>query len=112
VRRFHDIGKSGWNYLFFAIPELVFFGYLIQYILISIKDLIDAGINPFNISDNTDTIGKIVANNIIANDALGSFVIPLIVLLVSIVLWLVWMTKDSQPGENKWGPNPKEVQQS
>ena len=109
VRRFHDIGKSGWNYLFFAIPELVFFGYIIHFIFISFKDMVDAGINPSNVSNNTATISKIVANNIIANGAIGSFVIPFIVLLVSIVLWLVWMTKDSEPGENKWGPNPKEV---
>ena len=26
-------------------------------------------------------------------------------------IWLLVLTlKDSQPGENKWGPNPKEVQ--
>jgi uncharacterized membrane protein YhaH (DUF805 family) len=52
---------------------------------------------------------KIIVNNIIANGDLGSLVMLLIILLVFIILWLVWMTRDSQPGENKWGPNPKEV---
>ena len=27
-------------------------------------------------------------------------------------IWLLVLTlKDSQPGENKWGPNPKEIQE-
>ena len=48
-RRIHDIGKSGWNFLFALIP---FIGYLII---------------------------------------------------------LYWSVLDSQPGENKYGPNPKGV---
>jgi len=48
VRRFHDIGKSGWNYLIGLIP------------------------------------------------------------LAGVIILLVWFCKDSQPGENKWGANPKE----
>ena len=48
VRRFHDIGKSGWNYF--------------------------VGLIPF----------------------------------VGVVILLVWFSKDSQTGENKWGANPKE----
>ena len=27
------------------------------------------------------------------------------------IVFLVWMFTDSQPGENKWGPNPKEPTQ-
>ena len=112
VRRFHDIGKSGWNYLFFVIPLLVFTGYLTYYIVISVNDLIDAGIDSFSIPNSgkvpISAFAKIIVNNIIANDDLGSLVMLLIILLVFIILWLVWMTRDSQPGENKWGPNPKE----
>ena len=65
VRRFHDIGKSGWNYLFFAIPELLFFGYIIRFIFFAGKDLIEAGINFNNIADNTEAVGKIIANSIV-----------------------------------------------
>jgi uncharacterized membrane protein YhaH (DUF805 family) len=25
------------------------------------------------------------------------------------IILLIWFTKDSQPGENKYGPNPKEI---
>ena len=45
VRRFHDIGKSGWNFLLFVIPVVVFSCYLTYFIFISINDLIDAGIS-------------------------------------------------------------------
>lgn len=54
VRRFHDIGKSGWNYAWVLLA-----------------------------------------------------VIPIAGLVVAI-LFLIWFCRDSQPGENKWGPNPKE----
>ena len=33
------------------------------------------------------------------------FLIP----IVGWILFLVWMCKDSQPGDNKYGPNPKSV---
>lgn len=47
VRRLHDIGKSGWNYLFFLIP------------------------------------------------------------IVGFILYIVWFTRDSEPGANKYGISPK-----
>ena len=49
VRRLHDIGKSGWHYLFVLIP------------------------------------------------------------IVGAIILIVWLATDSQPGENIYGPNPKEV---
>ena len=54
VRRFHDIGKSGWN---------------IAWVLLSVIS---------------------IANLVVA------------------ILFLIWFCRDSQPGENKWGANPKE----
>ena len=40
----------------------------------------------------------------------GVLLILAIIALALTVLFVVWLCKDSQPGENKWGPNPKEVQ--
>ena len=40
----------------------------------------------------------------------GVLLILSIIALALTVLIVVWLCKDSQPGENKWGPNPKEVQ--
>jgi uncharacterized membrane protein YhaH (DUF805 family) len=105
VRRFHDIGKSGWNYLIILIPELFLLGYLFRVIFFVIKDLIDAGINFYNFSDNFE----VVWNSVVANNSLATLGVLLIVDLAATILWLVWMTRDSQPGENQWGPNPKEV---
>lgn len=48
IRRLHDIGKSGWFYLFAFIP------------------------------------------------------------LVGSIILIIWFCKDSEPGANQWGPNPKE----
>ena len=109
VRRFHDIGKSGWNYLFIFIPELLFFGYIFSFMFYAIKDLVNAGIDLSNFPDNTEAIGRIIGNSIMENGSLAALGIYSILLIVSIILWLVWFTRDSQPGENKWGPNPKEV---
>ena len=32
-----------------------------------------------------------------------------VVALITFLFYIYWMAKDSQPGENKWGPNPKEL---
>lgn len=39
----------------------------------------------------------------------GGWYFICLVPLVGWILLLVWMCKDSQPGENQYGPNPKEV---
>ena len=41
-------------------------------------------------------------------DLMGVAIIELLLMLVAIIVFIVWLCKDSQPGENKWGPNPKE----
>ena len=32
--------------------------------------------------------------------------------LVGLILLIVWLASDSQPGSNQWGPNPKETDDS
>ena len=96
VRRFHDIGKSGWTYLYFLIPGLLYIGYLIYFI---IKYVLP-------VSDNFDaeTITEMLTSN---SSSLAIIGILLLVSLVASIIFLVWMAKDSEPGENQWGPNPK-----
>ena len=36
-------------------------------------------------------------------------VVGVLAILVAAVWMLVWMCKDSQPGTNEYGPNPKEI---
>ena len=98
VRRFHDIGKSGWYYLVPIIPALAYMGYLVYYVLKVIKETGDS-FNDVNaitqhIMDNPSGIITIVALFLLS--------------LITWIIWIVWMAKDSEPGENKWGPNPKE----
>ena len=106
VRRLHDIGKSGWNYLFFLIPELLLEGYLFYFIFLVIKEMKDAGFKFYNILDN---FRAIVDRVMLHTSELRTLGILTIIDLVVTIVWLVWFTRDSQPGENKWGPNPKEV---
>ena len=39
VRRFHDIGKSGWYYLVPLIPALAYTGYLVYYVMKTVKEV-------------------------------------------------------------------------
>ena len=96
VRRFHDIGKSGWNYLIILIPELLLNCYLLYLISYVIKE---SKLNNGVVKNFLDG-GSPSLNFLYALGAIN---------LAVIILWLIWMTEDSQPGENKWGPNPKEL---
>ena len=86
VRRLHDIGKSGWILLIFMVAAL-----LISMLMFLFIDIIA----PTNESSSMTVF----------------IVYSLFVFIVlALAIWLiVWLCKDSQPGENKWGPNPKEV---
>jgi uncharacterized membrane protein YhaH (DUF805 family) len=106
VRRFHDIGKSGWNYLIIVIPELTLMGYLFYNIINVIKEMVDAGFKYYNRADSVRAfLDRIMTNS----SFLSTLGVLIFIDLVVTILWLVWMTRDSQPGENEWGPNPKEV---
>jgi uncharacterized membrane protein YhaH (DUF805 family) len=87
VRRLHDIGKSGWILLIFMVATL-----LISMMVFLFIDII-------------------VPTN--EGSSMTVFIVySLFVFIVfALAIWLiVCLCKDSQPGENKWGPNPKEVQ--
>ena len=86
VRRLHDIGKSGWFLLIFMV--VIFLISMLMFLIIDI-------IAPTNESSSMTVF----------------IVYSLFVFIVlALAIWLiVWLCKDSQPGENKWGPNPKEV---
>ena len=77
VRRLHDIGKSGWWLVG------LFFLVIVAAVMVA-----------------TATLGSG------ANAIYAPIIVGLIFIAVAIV-WLVFMCTDSQPGANKWGPNPK-----
>ncbi|MBX2905387.1 MAG: DUF805 domain-containing protein [Taibaiella sp.] len=93
VRRFHDIGKSGWYYVLF------FLGYVVSTIIFAIKIAalaIAAGFSPTEMDPA-----------VVMQFATPFLVWFLVMLILSITL-IYLMAKDSKPGPNKWGPNPKE----
>lgn len=89
-RRMHDSGRSGLHLIY---PALVMVG------IVTFTGLV-AGTGPLIAGD----LGTIVAG--------GYSILLLIafaVLLISPLLVLWWLTRPSQPGPNRYGPNPHEV---
>jgi len=86
VRRLHDIGKSGWILLIFMV--VIFLISMLMFLIIDI-----------------------IAPTIEGSSMTVFIVYSIFVLIVlALAIWLiVWLCRDSQPGENKWGPNPKEI---
>lgn len=99
VRRFHDTGKSGWYYLVPLIPALAYIIYMGTFIYKAMKEL--GG----NFSDFS-AVSQLIMEN---PSAMTTISILGILCFITVIIWIVWMAKDSQPGENKWGPNPKEL---
>lgn len=85
VRRVHDIGKSGWSLLILVASVLIvaLVGFLLLWITIGTK----AGATVFVIF----------------------IYLILFTMLIVEIIFIVWMCKDSEPGANKYGPNPKEL---
>lgn len=90
-RRMHDTGRSGWYVL---LPTLLAAGAFAVLIL---------GIGAAS-HFHGGTMDRLLT------DATLLILIPtLIVLLVSPLIVLWWLTRPSQPGANRYGPNPHEV---
>lgn len=79
VRRLHDIGKSGWKILW--IPLFTIVGAIIGSI-----------------------VGAIL---LIYHPVIGAILPIIFTVIAPIIFIIVWMCKNSQPGDNKWGANPK-----
>jgi uncharacterized membrane protein YhaH (DUF805 family) len=93
AKRFHDMGKTGW---LIAIPWVLLIGAQIAAIAVIGVAAIS---NPqaFENEDPAAIMGLM--------GSLGIF--ALIALPVSLGFWLWLGIADSQPGRNKYGPNPK-----
>ena len=101
VRRFHDIGKSGWTYLYFLIPSFLFIGYIFYFVIKFALPYVNAGYDV-----DAEFITDLLTNN---SKSLAIIGILMLISLVASIIFIVMMAKDSEPGENKWGPNPKEL---
>lgn len=88
VRRFHDVGRT------MTIPLILFIFMLLQNIQMLIADYVDYSMDSYHTG-----IGLIIASVI-------SIAIS-IALLILLIIAVVYCATDSQPGMNKYGPNPK-----
>ena len=97
-RRMHDVGMSGWNTV---LPQFVAVILLISPLLINwiFSDVV---------RQNWSLL--MVARARLANANNPEILYSLIVVSVLIYLLpLYWLTRTSQPGPNRYGPNPNEV---
>lgn len=98
IRRLHDIGRSGWWY---GASLLYNFGWLVWMMVRSFGVAMGMDVDGFA---NSDAMG-----NALLEEMLGEIIISYIPYLIYSVVLLVWYCKDSQPGTNKYGDNPKGV---
>lgn len=95
VRRLHDIGKRGWPFLLWYVFGMLLFWFFLFAL---------ANYFPLNANLPMDKNPPIL----LLIMSIVMFVYFLISMIYGIVL-LVWFCKNSQAGENKYGPNPKEL---
>ena len=87
VRRLHDIGKRGLTLLWFLVPSFIIVLLLTLMVTVFTTHNSESGSSTFIIL----------------------YLVFAFILLALSILFIVWMARDSQPGENQWGPNPKEM---
>ena len=81
IRRLHDIGKSGMLYWIYLV-----------------------------ITSITSLLILVISFGYLFRDfTIIALIISVIFLIIICTWFFILMIKDSQPGENKYGPNPKEV---
>lgn len=103
VRRLHDIGKSGWNILWLLLPNLLYIGYIVYFLFAIIVPTFGWDLADIDAGTITKMLLEYKASLfIMAALELFNFIM--------LIVWIVWMCKDSEPNENKWGPNPKIAQ--
>ncbi len=91
-RRMHDTGRSGWHVLLPTLLAMVAFAVLV-----------------FGIGAASHFHGGTM-DRLLTGATLLILLPTLIVLLISPLLVLFWLSRPSQPETNKYGPNPHEVQ--
>jgi len=99
TRRLHDIGRSGWWYgatLIFGVVWTV-------WMVVKMFGII-GGMNPAHVDVESDAFALTLLKEMWA-----VVLIPYVIYIAYSILLLVWYCKDSQPGANKYGENPKGI---
>ena len=99
TRRLHDIGRSGWWYGASLIFGLVWSVWMVVKILGLVS-----GMDIAHVDTESDAFAFTVLKELWA-----VILIPYILYISYSIVLLVWYCRDSQPGTNKYGENPKGV---
>ena len=99
TRRLHDIGRSGWWYgasLIFGVVWSV-------WMVVKMLGLV-SGMDLAHVDVESEAFVFTVLKEMWA-----VILIPYILYIAYSIVLLVWYCRDSQPGTNKYGENPKEI---
>ena len=99
TRRLHDIGRSGWWY-----GATLIFGVVWGVWMIVKMFGIVSGMNLAHVDVESDAFAFTLLKEMWA-----VVLIPYVIYIAYSILLLVWYCKDSQPGANKYGENPKGI---
>ena len=99
TRRLHDIGRSGWWY-----GATLIFGVVWGVWMVVKMFGIIGGMNPAHVDVQSDAFALTLLKEMWA-----VVLIPFVIYIAYSILLLVWYCKDSQPGANKYGENPKGI---
>ena len=99
TRRLHDIGRSGWWYG----ATLIFGAVWTVWMVVKMFGII-GGMNPAHVDVESDAFALTLLKEMWA-----VVLIPYVIYIAYSILLLVWYCKDSQPGANKYGENPKGI---
>lgn len=99
TRRLHDIGRSGWWYG----ATLIFGAVWGVWMIVKMVGII-GGMNPAHVDVESDAFAFTLLKEMWA-----VVLIPYVIYIAYSILLLVWYCKDSQPGANKYGENPKGI---
>lgn len=95
IRRLHDIGKSGWNVLWYEVPYMIII--TAEAFFKNCSDILS--LNGAAVSEKTSKAAETLARS--WNDLWCLwYVIPMLI-------FLIFWCKDSQKGTNKYGPSEK-----
>ena len=99
IRRLHDTGHSGWIYFWLCIAPVILLFVIIIFAVFSLAGSINGMFDMYNLY-------------YVILEALGPFIALTIMLfiwmLVGSIILLVFLCTDSAPGDNQYGPNPKQ----
>lgn len=105
VRRFHDIGKSGWWFLVMMIPGIAFAGVFFYFIFKLVMDAQAMGIGVEEMANDYEVVWELIKAQSSSLKLMGI----LFLVSIAVFVWqLVWLVTDSEPEVNEYGPNPKE----